>query len=223
MSKSVTEIIWEIYPFKWNFFQRALSYETLKDKALEPDSIAHSAMHLEADQVLRVLNTYGSFAHRMAKRISRWHDVTISDPLLKDIRLWLLDFFHTYRVKPILNEWTFTLPNEYGWTLDMLCEIEWKSVRRICVMDFKTWNLYRRIYGIGDYDIWPSTFQKKEKTVGLQLSMYANAVQKLRPEIFWDRGFILLAVHVTTDWIFPYETQYSLSQYESWKNLQSPN
>lgn len=223
MSKSVTEIIWEIYPFKWNFFQRALSYDTLKLKPLEPGSIAEAAMHLDADQVLRVLNSYGSFAHRMAKRIVNWHDVIIEDPLLKAIRIGLLDFFHTYRVRPILNEWTFTLPWEYGGTLDMLCEIEWKSVRRICVLDFKTWNLYRRIYGIWEYDITSATFLKKEKTVGLQLSLYAKAATTLRPELFWDRWFMLLAVHITTDWVFPYETQYNISEYENWKNLQSPN
>lgn len=222
MAQSVTEIIWEIYPFKWNFFQRALSYDTLKDKALEPGSIAASAMHLDAAQTLRVLNSYGSFAHRMAKRIINWHDVIIDDPLLEWIRVSLMEFFATYDVTPILNEWTFTLPGEYGWTLDMVCELEWKSVRRICVLDFKTYWLYRDLYGIPHEDK-ASTALKKLKNVGLQTSMYAHALKTLRPDIIQDRWCMLLLAWMTPEKIHTYELVDDISPYLQWKNLQSPN
>lgn len=163
--KSVTQIVWEVFPFKWldpniDYFELALSYAKLKDKIHEMPalSIAERSRHLNKDQTLRVLNIYGTFAHRMAKQLSRGIDVTVHDPILALIREHLITFFREHEVRPILNEWTFLLPDEYSGTLDMVCELKWKSVRRICILDFKTYGLYKILYWI------PYSDKEKEET-----------------------------------------------------------
>ncbi len=219
---SVTQIVWKVYEFRKDprnpdrdYFQESLAYDRLKDKSLVPESIAHRARHLDCKQTLRVLNTYGSFAHRMAKRLVHGHDVTVKDELLTGIRQGLLDFYDKYQVTPILNEWTFSLDWEYSGTLDMVCEIEWKHVRRLCVLDFKTYALYKDLYGI-PHDDKESTPLKKLKMVWLQCSMYANALRKLRPDIIGDRGCMLLLAWLTPEGVFVYELEEDISPYQKW-------
>lgn len=217
---SVTQIVSEVYPFnsfwpKRDFFQESLSYEKLADKILVPDGIAHKCRHLHAPQTLRVLNSYGSFAHRMAKQLSNWEDIQINEPLLSNIRTHLIQFYTEYKVTPVMNEWTFTIPDEYSGTLDMVCELEWYWVKRLCVLDFKTYWLYKDIYGIPHVDK-EKTVPKKMKHVTLQVSLYSNAVRLLRPEIVENRGVLLLLLWVTPEGVFPYELEEDIMPYEKW-------
>ena len=219
---SVTQIISQVYPFNVrqpsrNYFQESLDYKKLSTKDLVPNSISHKAMQLDAPQTLRVLNSYGSFAHRMAKRLSHGHTVKVNDDLLTGIGISLAKFYKAYSVTPILNEWTFSLPGEYWGTLDMVCEIEWHNVRRICVLDFKTYALYKDLYGI-PHDDKPNTALKKLKHVWLQVSMYTHAVRTLRPEIFGDRGCMLLLAWLTPEWVFVYELEEDITPYKKWRS-----
>lgn len=222
--KSVTQIVWEVFPFEWpnpniDYFAQALSFDKLKDKIPEMPlmSIAERARHLDKDNALRVLNIYGTFAHRMAKQISKWMDVIVHDPILAQIRDHLIAFFKDYDIRPILNEWTFVIPDEYSGTLDMVCEIRWKSVRRICILDFKTYGLYKILYWIPfPEEERKKTPTKKLKHVGLQTSLYGDAYRRLHPDYDTNRGHMLLLAWLTPEWVMCYELEDDLSPYHNW-------
>ena len=222
--KSVTQIVWEVFPFEWpnpniDYFAQALSYDNLKDKIPEMEymSIAEQSRHLDKEQTLRVLNIYWTFAHRMAKQISQGKDVIVDDPVLSRIRDWLIQFFAEYEVRPILNEWSFILPDEYSGTLDMVCELRWKSVRRICILDFKTYGLYKIVYWIPfSEEERKKTPTKKLKHVGLQTSMYGNAYRRIHPDYDDRRGHMLLLAWLTPEWVVCFELEDDLSPYHHW-------
>lgn len=67
---SVTKIVREIFPTDPIMFQKALSQESMEKKTREnkilPNSLASKVKYLIADEVMFVLNTFGSIIHNVA-------------------------------------------------------------------------------------------------------------------------------------------------------------
>lgn len=212
---SVSKIVAEIFPTDPTFFQIALSAETIakkkQDGVILPGSIADQVTHLDSNDVMFMLTTFGSIIHNVAFDRGLLNiNYPVRNNVLQHHIQALYDFFNKTWARLILWE-TCVETEEYTGTLDWV--LEWNG--KYYLIDWKTWTAYKYIYGFENAILkknWePYSRTPDIKKVSLQMSMYREPLEK---QIKIDGMFVLW---VTEKWVFYWECEYNLDLYYEWK------
>lgn len=212
---SVSQIVAEMFPTDPTFFQMALSAESIQKKkqdwVIKPGSIADQVTHLQSNDVMFMLNTFGTIIHSVAFDRGL---LGISYPqkpniLANHIR-WIEEFFIKTGARLIIWE-TCVETEDYTGTLDWV--LEWNG--KYYIIDWKTWTAYKYIYGFENSILkknWePYSRTPDIKKVGFQLSLYREPLEK---RIKIDG---MLVLWVTEHWVFYWECEYNLELFYEWK------
>ena len=198
---SVTQIVWEIYPF--------------------PDFVKERWINSVNKSLIENWKTPVAFQHLMTMTQSLWdmmHNYFLSkvmqvpvadlDEKYSDFQKSIDDFILERNIVGISSEVTIEKPDEYIGHYDLVCEMDYNWERITALCDLKTYQSYKHILGIShEWNARPLLWNKSK--VSLQLSMYRNAMIEDHP---------LFCFHLTPQFVDCVPLPYSLTKYEEWKN-----
>lgn len=216
---SVSQIVAEMFPTDPTFFQIALSAETIQKKKqageIRPGSIADQVTHLQSNDVMFMLNTFGSIMHNIAfDRGLLGIKYNINKNILYHHATSIENFFEQTWAKLIMWE-TSVETDDYTGTLDWV--LLWNDKKYL--IDWKTWTAYKHIYGFENAILkknWePYSRTPDIKKVSFQLSLYRKPLEK----IMELDGMLVL--WITEAWVFYWECEYNLDLFHEWKKRKS--
>lgn len=224
--RSVTEILWSIFPYDNTFFLKSLSKEGIKKKKAKweivPWSIADKAWYINYDRLMNTLTSFWSMVHLYAYMKWTWLWTLYLPHHYQRYTKWLDNFFRRYDVTTITWE-HYVRTDEYQWTFDAVLRLKmpWSDKYINVLTDFKTWKYYKDYYGIENRVIrsdWtPYWDQWSLKKVRLQLSLYKDWYDNdpLSKEYPIDH---LWVVWITKLWTYFQLLDYDISEYLKWKS-----
>jgi len=224
--RSVTEILWKIFPYDNRFFLKSLSKEWIKKKKAKWEiikwSVADKAWYINYDNLMNTLTSFGSMIHLYAymKWTWIWHlELPIS---YERYTRWVDNFFKRYKATTITWE-HYVKTDEYQWTFDALINLTlpWASKSINVLIDFKTWKYYKDLYWLENRIIkkdwtpyWDAGSLKK---VRLQTSLYKDWYDNdpMSKEYPIDKLWVL---RITKLWSYLELFDYDISEYTKWKS-----
>lgn len=221
---SVTQILWEIYPFDQDMqtmFMQTLWKESIDKKRLKGDitsgSIADVAWSLRYDDVMHMLCTLWTTVHSCA--FDLWtlgFCNPFKDTAYESYVNSVIQFFSDTGAVTIAWE-VFIETEDYYGISDGIVRMNNKNY----LVDFKTWTAYKGLYGIANKilkkDGTPYSRTKDLPKVSLQLSMYKA----------WLKDYQIdgmMAIWFTEQWYFTFECTEDLTLFQEWKTKKNnPN
>lgn len=149
---SVTQIIWEIYPFDNTFFLKSLWPEGMDKKKVKWELVAWGTADrngfLDYDRVMDVLSSFGTVIHQCAFDYGTLGFAPTMEWTIYEAHLrWLYEFFEQYQVRAVAAE-VFVDTPEYCGISDWVFSLLFNWVRKNILLDWKTYGAYKYIYGI---------------------------------------------------------------------------
>jgi len=189
---SVTQIIWEIYPFdNWDplynpkqMFIDSLNAEWIRNKREKNQlikwGIAEKCESLDYDRLMKMLTTLGTITHAAAFDLwTLWfchnYKWTIYEPYIASVT----KFFEDTGAQMV--QWEIFIQTEYYyWVSDWIVKV-WDEY---WLIDWKTWGAYKYIYWIESKILnkkgEPYSKAKEVEKVSLQLSMYKKWLSRFK-------------------------------------------
>lgn len=220
---SVTQILWEIYPFdNWDpqfnpkqMFIDSLWKEWLRNKRdklqLIEWWIANKCESLDYDNLMKMLTTLWTITHAAAFDLwTIWFCATYKWTIYEPYVASVIKFFQDTWAKMVQWE-IFIQTDYYYWVSDWIIKV-WNEY---WLIDWKTWWAYKYIYWIENKILnkkgEPYSRTKDIEKVSLQLSMYKN----------WLRQYIidkLKVIWITELWYFIFDCTDDLTKFNEYIN-----
>lgn len=218
---SVTQVLWQIYPFDNKYFLQSLSEEWISKKRnawmLVPGWIADLSPSLDYKNLMWMLSQFGTIIHQAAYDLGTLGFTSLKTGTVCENHVkQLVDWFEKNNVRAIKWELFIDCPDYCGIS-DWLYLINWQ----VWLIDFKTFWAYKYIYWIRDtveFDKhWNAKLAKHDaEKVPVQLAMYDNWLKyhevysSIKVQKYW-------VLWITENGCYLVELQPNLQPFLDWK------
>lgn len=206
---SVTQIIWDLYPFTQQDAWISSLNDELKELWKEP---------VEYEDIMQLTQTVGDMIHTFFIETAMGFPSVWLPSLFKAQENSIKEFVSQNKIRGLICEFHIEKPGEYIGHPDLIVMMEYQGKIIKALVDIKTYGLYRMI-------LWLPERQKNKlngntSKVSLQTSMYRDALVFSQYDHIYQHWNVshLFCFHVKYDSVDMVELKYDIGKYLGWRD-----